>query len=58
MATVSELAIYPVKSCGVLHPEQAELDARGFRDDRRWMIVRDTPNAASSSPCANTRRWR
>lgn len=45
MPTVSELAIYPVKSCGVLHPEQAELDARGFRDDRRWMIVRDTPNA-------------
>ena len=37
--TVSELCIYPIKSCRGIGVPQAFLDPRGFRFDRRWMIA-------------------
>lgn len=36
---VADLFVYPVKSCGGIAVEAAEVDAFGFRNDRRWMIV-------------------
>ncbi|MEO6000449.1 MAG: MOSC N-terminal beta barrel domain-containing protein [Chitinophagaceae bacterium] len=39
--TVSELYIYPVKSLGGISLESAEIEERGFRYDRRWMLVDD-----------------
>lgn len=40
MGTVlSGLYVYPVKSCRGIALETAELDARGIRFDRNWMIV-------------------
>jgi uncharacterized protein YcbX len=39
MATVSRLFVYPVKSLGGVELAEAEVEARGFRYDRRWMLV-------------------
>ena len=36
---VADLFVYPVKSCGGIASESAEVDAFGFRNDRRWMVV-------------------
>lgn len=36
---VSAISIYPVKSTAGLDVPAAEVQPRGFRDDRRWMIV-------------------
>lgn len=36
---VSALFIYPVKGCRGIALERAELEARGLRRDRRWLIV-------------------
>ncbi len=37
--TVSQLVIYPIKSCGGIPVSEAVVERRGFRYDRRWMIV-------------------
>lgn len=39
MFSVSELFIYPVKSLGGIPVHKAELTDRGFKYDRRWMLV-------------------
>ena len=39
---VADLFVYPIKSCGGIAVEGAEVDAFGFRDDRRWMVVDET----------------
>ena len=39
MIRVADLFVYPIKSCGGSAVETAEVDAFGFRNDRRWMIV-------------------
>ena len=39
MMRVSELWIYPIKSCGGIAVEQLMLDDRGPENDRRWMLV-------------------
>jgi uncharacterized protein YcbX len=39
MLTVSELFIYPIKSLGGFRVDAAELTDRGFKYDRRWMLV-------------------
>jgi len=31
--------VYPIKSCGGISLESADLGATGLRDDRRWMLV-------------------
>src|SRR5687768_1695794 len=36
---VADLFFYPIKSCGGIAVESAEVDAFGFRNDRRWMVV-------------------
>lgn len=41
MPQITSLHIYPIKSCGGLSLSSAELDARGIRYDRQWMIVQD-----------------
>jgi uncharacterized protein YcbX len=38
-ARVSALFVYPLKGAAGLALEAAELDALGFRHDRRWMVV-------------------
>ena len=39
MITVSELAVYPVKSCRQRVVTERMIDAFGFSGDRRWMVV-------------------
>lgn len=35
------LYVYPIKSCGGISLDTAEVDERGIRHDRRWMLVDD-----------------
>ena len=37
--TLSSITIYPIKSCGGIELTTAEIDERGLRYDRRWMVV-------------------
>jgi uncharacterized protein YcbX len=37
--SLTALHVYPIKSAGGLAPREWEVDARGFRYDRRWMVV-------------------
>ncbi|HET6639079.1 MAG TPA: MOSC N-terminal beta barrel domain-containing protein [Gemmatimonadota bacterium] len=39
---VADLFVYPVKSCGGIAVPSAGVDAFGFRNDRRWMVVDET----------------
>ena len=36
---VADLFVYPIKSCGGIASESADVDAFGLRNDRRWMVV-------------------
>ena len=36
---VSALTVYPVKSCRGIALDRCDVEARGLRNDRRWMIV-------------------
>ncbi len=36
---VSQIAYYPIKSCGGSFPAEHTIDARGFTYDRRWLLV-------------------
>lgn len=36
---LSGLHLYPIKSCAPLSVESAQVEARGLRHDRRWMVV-------------------
>ena len=56
---VTAIYTYPIKSCAGLSHDSAPLEARGLRDDRRWMIVnrsgkfvtqRDLPRMALIRP--------
>lgn len=38
-AVISRLFIYPVKSLGGVELQQSEVEFRGLRHDRRWMLV-------------------
>jgi hypothetical protein len=38
-AVVRALFVYPVKSCRGIALDRAEVEARGLRHDRRWMVV-------------------
>ncbi len=59
MPYISSLHVYPVKSCAGQELSRAELDARGIRNDRSWVVVdegdrmltqRDTPALALVRP--------
>ncbi len=39
MPYISSLHVYPVKSCAGHEVKRAELDARGIRSDRSWVVV-------------------
>src|SRR5690349_12268391 len=39
MLTISQLFIYPVKSLAGIPIHQAPLTDRGFKHDRRWMLI-------------------
>ena len=39
---LSGLHVYPIKSCGGITVEEWEVDERGLRHDRRWMLVDET----------------
>jgi uncharacterized protein YcbX len=39
MMTISQLFIYPIKSLGGIEVNRAEVTDRGFKYDRRWMLV-------------------
>lgn len=36
---VSQINIYPIKSCGGISLEASDMDALGFINDRRWLVV-------------------
>ena len=36
---VSQVNIYPIKSCGGISLDAAEIGLRGFLNDRRWLVV-------------------
>jgi uncharacterized protein YcbX len=38
---VSEVNVYPVKSCGGTSLVESRIDARGFVNDRRWLVVNE-----------------
>jgi uncharacterized protein len=39
---LSALHVYPIKSCGGIAVHEWEVDERGLRHDRRWMLVDET----------------
>ncbi|GAA4454996.1 MOSC domain-containing protein [Nibrella saemangeumensis] len=39
MLTINELRIYPIKSLGGISVTEAAVEGKGFRYDRRWMLV-------------------
>ncbi len=41
MLKISQIFIYPVKSLGGISLQQAEVMDRGFKYDRRWMLIGD-----------------
>ena len=41
MLSVSQLFIYPIKSLGGISVDKAETTDRGFRYDRRWMLINE-----------------
>lgn len=68
MPYISSLHVYPVKSCAGHELTRAELDARGIRNDRSWIVVgdgggppgmltqRDTPALALVQPSLSSGR--
>jgi uncharacterized protein YcbX len=44
---LSGLHVYPIKSCGGIAIQEWEIDERGLRHDRRWMLVDETANFMS-----------
>jgi len=45
---VTQLVVYPIKSCAGTSLTEATFDAHGFEHDRRWMLVSDTTSSGSS----------
>jgi uncharacterized protein YcbX len=46
-ASLSDLCVYPIKSCGGIPVDEWEVDERGLRHDRRWMLVDETGSFVS-----------
>ena len=44
---VSELFVYPIKSLGGISLNEAEVTDRGFKYDRRWMLIDSNGNFLS-----------
>jgi uncharacterized protein len=41
-ATITDLIVYPVKSCRGIALQEATIESSGIESDRRWMIVNDS----------------
>ena len=54
---VTALWIYPVKSLAGQSISEAELQTRGFADDRRWMLVDENGRFISQREHAHLARW-
>lgn len=54
---VSELWVYPVKSLAGQSIRAAQLQQRGFENDRRWMLVDDNGRFISQRQHAHLARW-
>ncbi len=39
MKKLDQISIYPIKSCGSIQPVSAEVLDRGFKLDRRWLLI-------------------
>ena len=37
--SITKLVVYPIKSCKGTSVESSEFDVRGFKYDRRWMVI-------------------
>lgn len=53
---VTDVIVYPIKSCAGVSLREAAFDAHGFELDRRWMLVSDDPASTSSSRIFVTQR--
>lgn len=42
MARLTGINVFPIKSCQGISPDHAEVEARGFPLDRRWMLIDET----------------
>jgi uncharacterized protein YcbX len=51
---LSGLYVYPIKSAGGIPIEAWDVDGRGLRHDRRWMLV---DGAGGSCRSAGFRAW-
>jgi hypothetical protein len=49
--TLSNITIYPIKSCGGISLDAALLEPRGLQYDRRWMLVDDDGMFISQRTC-------
>lgn len=52
MFQISELYIYPIKSLGGIKLDKATVTDRGFKYDRRWMLIDDNNRFISQRECA------
>jgi uncharacterized protein YcbX len=52
MFQISELYIYPIKSLGGIKLNKATITDRGFKFDRRWMLIDDNNRFISQRECA------
>ena len=48
---LSEINIYPVKSLGGISLQSAQVEERGLRYDRRWMLVDETNSFITQRSC-------
>jgi len=56
MSVIRALFVYPVKSCGGIALEAAQLYAEGLKWDRHWMVVDETGRMASQREYATMAR--
>lgn len=54
---VTELWVYPVKSLAGQLVSEAQLEVRGFENDRRWMLVDENGRFISQREHAHLARW-
>ncbi len=51
MVRVTALYLYPIKGCAGIRVDRADVAARGFAGDRRWMIVDDDGKFVTQRTC-------
>ncbi len=51
MLQISELYIYPIKSCAGIRVNEAKVTATGFEHDRRWLLVDENNRFITQREC-------